>query len=83
MNTKVKNRNKALSLEKYLNKIRPYLKDIINNLKKSDTWKIQITIAINFISSIDIDEKRVMYSKSDNIEIMMNDEADEVMKEPF
>ena len=83
MNTKVKNRNKALSLEKYLNKIRPYLKDIINNLKKSDTWKIQITIAVNFISSIDIDEKRVMYSKSDNIEIMMNDEADEVMKEPF
>ena len=31
-------RNKTLSVEKYLNKIRPYLKDIINNLKKSDTW---------------------------------------------
>ena len=30
------NRNKTLSLEEYLNKIRPYLKDIINNLKKSD-----------------------------------------------
>ena len=29
------------SVEKYLNKIRPYLKDIINNVKKSDTWKIQ------------------------------------------
>ena len=29
-------RNKALSVEKYLNKIRPYLKGIINNLKKSD-----------------------------------------------
>ena len=28
------NRNKTLSLEEYLNKIRPYLKDIINNLKK-------------------------------------------------
>ena len=26
-------RNKTLSLEEYLNKIRPYLKDIINNLK--------------------------------------------------
>ena len=26
-------RNKALSFEEYLNKIRPYLKDIINNLK--------------------------------------------------
>ena len=40
---------------------------IINNLKKSDTWKIQLTIAINFISSKDIDEERVMHSTSDNI----------------
>ena len=31
-------RNKTLSVEEYLNKIRPYLKNIINNLKKSDTW---------------------------------------------
>ena len=30
-------RNKTLSVEEYLNKIRPYLKDIINTLKKSDT----------------------------------------------
>ena len=29
------NRNKTLSVEEYLNKIKPYLKDIINNLKKS------------------------------------------------
>ena len=36
-------RNIALSLEKYLNKVRPYLKEI-NNLKKSDTWKFQLTI---------------------------------------
>ena len=33
-------KNKALSVEEYLNKIRPYLKDIINNLQKFDTWKI-------------------------------------------
>ena len=46
-------KNKTLSVEEYLNKIRPYLKDIINNLKKSDTWKAQLTTAINFISSID------------------------------
>ena len=76
-------RNKTLSVEEYLNKIRPYLKEIINNLKKSDTWKIQLTIANNFISSIDNDEKCVMHSKSDNIEIMINDEADEVIKELF
>ena len=30
-------RSKTLSVEEYLNKVRPYLKDIINNLKKSDT----------------------------------------------
>ena len=34
-------KNKILSVEEYLNKIRPYLNDIINNLKKSDTWKIK------------------------------------------
>ena len=49
-------RNKTLLLEEYLNKIRLYLKDIINNLKISDTCKIQL-IAINFISSKDSDEK--------------------------
>ena len=76
-------RNKTLSVEEYLNKIRPYFKDIINNLKKSDTWKIQLTIAINFISSIDNDEGRLMHSKSDNIEIIINDEENEIIKELF
>ena len=33
-------KNKALSVEEYVNKSRPYLKDIINNLQKFDTWKI-------------------------------------------
>ena len=30
-------RNKIVSVEEYLNKIRPYLKDMINNLKKPDS----------------------------------------------
>ena len=76
-------RSKTLSVEEYLNKIRLYLKDIINNLKNSDTWKIQLTITNNLISSIDNDEEPAMHSKSDNIEIMINDEADEVTKELF
>ena len=71
------------SVEEYLNQIRPYFKDIINNFKKSDMWKIQITIVINFISSMDNGEKHVMHSKSDGIEIMMNDEADEFIKKIF
>ena len=73
-------RNKTLSPGEYLNKISPYLKNI-NNLDKSDTWKIQLIIANNFISSIDNDEERVMHSKNDNTEIILNDEADKVIKE--
>ena len=56
------------------NKIRPYLKDIIKNHKISDTWKIQLRIASNFISSTDNNEKHVMHSKIDNIKIIINDE---------
>ena len=76
-------KNKTLSVGEYLNKIRPYLNHIINNLKKSDTWKIQLKIANNFISSIINNEKRVLRLKSDNIEIMISDEADEIIKELF
>ena len=53
--------NKALSVEEHLNKISPYLRDIINNLKKSDTQKHQLTIANKFISSIDNEEEGVMH----------------------
>ena len=45
--------------------------------------EIQLTIAINFISSKENDEERVMHSKSDNIEIVINDKADEVIEELF
>ena len=34
-------------MKQYLNEIKPYMKEIINNLKKPDTWKIQLTIVIN------------------------------------
>ena len=42
-------RKKMLLVKVYLNKIRSYLKEIINNLKNFDTWEIQLIIAINFI----------------------------------
>ena len=54
---------------------------MINDLKKSDTWKYKLTIENNFISSIDNDEERAMHSKSDKKEIMINDDVDEVIKE--
>ena len=76
-------RNKTLIVEEHFNKIRPYLKNIRNNLKKSGRSKLQLTIANNFISSILNDEEHVMHSKSDNIEIMISDEAEEVIKDLF
>ena len=43
-------RNTNLSVKKYLDKIKPYLRDIIVDLPKSGMRKVQLTIAINFIS---------------------------------
>ena len=76
-------KNNPISVEKDLKKFRPYLKDITNNLKKSETWKIQLIIANNFVFSIDNDKQHVMHSNTDNIGIMIIDEADEFIKEPF
>ena len=55
----------------------------MNNLKKCDLWNVQITRANNFISSIDKDEELVMHSRSNNIEIMINDKADKFVKKIF
>ena len=53
----------------------------MNNLKKSGSWKIKQTRAIDFASSEDTDDERVMHSKNDNIEAMIYDKADEVIQE--
>ena len=37
-------RSKTLSVERYVNKITPYLKDIINSLKEYGRWKNQLAI---------------------------------------
>ena len=76
-------RNKYPSVKQYLNKIKAYLRDIIINLQKSDTWKKQLTIAINFISSKDVEEEPVMHSKSNNTEFMPYDNSNEVADELF
>ena len=40
-------------------------------------------MVINFISSKDFDEIRTMRTKSNNIEIMMSNKTDEIIKELF
>ena len=45
---------------------------------------VQLTIAINFVSSKDVNEERVMHSKSDNKEFMTDDlVANDVIDELF
>ena len=41
-------KDKTLSIEEYLDKIRPYLSNLINDHKTQGEWKIQLTIAIDF-----------------------------------
>ena len=40
-------------------------------------------MSINFISSMDSDETRNMHAKSNNIEIMVGSEIDEIIEELF
>ena len=59
------------------------MRSIITDLQNSDTWKIQLTIAINFISSKDVEEERVMHSRSDNIKFTSYNDANEVVDKLF
>ena len=55
----------------------------ITEHKTQKEWKNHLTIANNFISSKDSDETRNMHTKSNNVEIMMGSETDEIIKELF
>ena len=74
---------KHYQLKDILIKLDHTRQDIINNPKKSNTWKIQLTIVINFISYKDNDQERVLHSKSDNKEMMFNVKVDKVIKKLF
>ena len=76
-------KTKLYSLTVYLDKIEPYLNDLIDNQKTQGEWKIQLTMAINFISSEDSDETRTMHAKSDNIEILIGNEINESIEQLF
>ena len=49
----------------------------------SGEWKIQLTMQITFISSLDTREICTTDSKSDDVEIMKGSEADDTIKELF
>ena len=55
--------------------------NIIIDLQNSDTFKIQLTIAIIFISSKDSQEQVVIHSRSDNIKCASYNNANEIIDE--
>ena len=55
------------------------MKNIIIDLQNSDTWKIQLKIAANLISSKGAEEERVIHSKSSNTTFTSYNDANEVV----
>ena len=76
--------DKILTVKECLGLIESYLADTINDYKSKGEWKIQLTAEINFTSlKPDSDETRIMHTKSDNKEIMIGSDTNEVIKELF
>ena len=76
--------DKILMVKEYLGLIKPYLANMINDYKSKGEWKIQLTAEINFTSlKPDSDETHIMHTKSDNTEIMIGSDTNEVIKELF
>ena len=90
-------RYENLSPEEYLNMIRLYLRDLINDHKptmelpskanngdaKRGEWKIQLVIQNNCISSKDFEETCSIYSASKPIEVFMGSDTDDVIDKLF
>ena len=73
-----------LTLKEYLNLIEKYLKELIEEYKQKGEWKVQLTIEFNFISlKPGSDETGIMYTKSDNIEIIFRDDNDDIIEQLF
>ena len=71
-------------LKEYLNLTEKSLKELIEEYKLKGEWKVQLTIEVTFISlKPGSDETRIMYTRSDNIEIMFGDDDDDIMEQLF
>ena len=90
-------KDKNLSIKEYLYMIITHLRDVINDHKAhgkvkvhssndyetEGEWKIQSSMEINFVSSKDSDEIRIMHTNSDDIEILMGSEKMILLKNFF
>ena len=75
-------KGKSISIAGYLYNIKEHLRKLIDD-KENGEWKIQLIMKINFISFRNFIEGRDMYSKSDNFEIMMEGNTNEIIRNLF
>ena len=76
--------DKILTLKVYLALIENYLRELIKEYKFKGEWKVQLTSEINFLSlKPGSDETHIIHTRSDNIEIMIGDDNDDVIEELF
>ena len=77
-------KSKSLSVEQYVDMIKPYLSNLINENKAIETssneWKTQINMHVNFVSSNDTGKIRTIFVGSDNEEITLGNETDDIIK---
>ena len=57
---------KKLSIEQCVETLRPYLRNMIANIRTSGELKIHLTMKINFMSSKVSDKKLLMHSESNS-----------------
>ena len=75
---------KILTVKECLGLIEPYLADMINDYKSKGESKTQLTAEIIFISlKPDSNETKIMHTKSNNEEIMVGSDTNDVIKELF
>ena len=74
-------KDKFLATEECLEKIKPYLLDLINDHKTAESgeWKIQLNMHVIFISSNDTGETRTIIILSDNEEIMLGNKTNGII----
>ena len=80
-------KDKTILFKEYLDKIKPYLSNMIDNSMTQGEWKIQLIIfllkILKCFCSKDSEETRTMHTKSDNIETMIENETEEIIGELF
>ena len=73
--------NNSLSFMGYLNLIKPYLEDLINDKKNKGEWKLQLTAQISFVSlKPGSDETCLMHTRSVTMEFMSGSETEETIE---